>query len=1430
MKLPNLSRFLILCLILLGTGCIFRAQPASEPTSTAPATAVFPTFPPGQKPTAPGIPTPGAATVQAATLAVGQTALAHQQITLDGAWEMVHTQSLDDPIPGQGWAAFQVPGILDGYNYERAWFQRTFFARQDWSGRRLLLHFNGVKYNSRILLNGQLVGEHFNGYDAFDVDITAAVKWGADNLLQVGVHDWTGVFSASDVTLTPYGRDWDVLRGVPKDRLLSPIGGLFTFYGIWDSVFLQVVPQVHITACTILSNVAADRLDVDVTIRNESDAIFYAPLEGRVFAWNGAGQAANGQWETGADPVSLLPTENVTIAAGRSRVVRLSLQKPGLAEWSPTQPNLYVLELAFNQPGGDVLRERFGWREFTTSAGDFYLNGKKVHLLAASWWPDGQRWTREQVSAELRATRAANVIAFRTHTQPWPEIWYEVADEVGLMMIPEGAVWNDDTSYRIDDEAFWRNYAAHLEAMVNHLRNHPSIVMWSLENELSGERINDQTPVAETRLAQVGLRIRQIDPTRPITFESDGDPGGVSNVIGLHYPNEYPQYRLWPAAAYWLNQPRFITSGGGFFWDEQPFFWDHRKPLYIGEYMWEPSADPSTHTVLMGDRAYAGYAYYARQAKVMAWRMQIQAYRFFGVSGHSPWTMKEEGSLDQTNPFWVATRDMYRPLAVFQHDANAHFFSGDSVPRRVDLYNDTIHDLPAVNFAWALYDGKQRISGAEQVLGMASGDHVELEIKLTLPQVSQRKRLTLRLVLAASGEQRFVQDYRLDVFPRSLNLNKIKLTLLDPQNTLEETLADAGAAVHAITSLREWDGQGILVIGPGALHSVTPDNIPEIGASDADRAWLREQVAAGGRVLTLEQAQDASIGYLPVRLSDQPSTITFIQTPNHPILANLSDEDLRWWGSDELVSINEPFRASQAGTQALVVSGSSLGISHAPLTEIQQGSGAWLVCQLRVASKLRTEPVAQVLLDGMLHYLNAYTAPLGKVYYYPADTDLSRLRLSAEPLTDWKSLAYPSARLLLLFGSAAQIPEAGLRSFLLAGGTVLWDRPDAQLNPLLHNIGARVQVEPWKGTALRSEGSYSLLDTLTREDLYWIGAAGKHTEDAAELAPHASAFFMPDAEVVASGETIPASKDVTLNGDLVSIQGGEVALSSNGSATWAVTLPQDGRYQFTLLAHGTPVSGVYPLSQVQMDGLSIGIIVAGSEVRSGYRLFFDARKGKHTFTVAYTNDTYAPPEDRNLYLSSYQVSPAAELNDLENLTSPAALVRSKVGAGSLILSAIEWDSAGQNTLRGQRYFAGLLNGLGAQFAGGTAPQVVEAESMRLSSPAQTVFVDGQYVAMFVNAYVEDEIHIVRGGSYRVSILGKGTPVNGRYPLVQVSLDGQGFGTVELNSAADGLHAFLADLPEGTYTLRIAFVNDEWSPNTGEDRNAWIDRIEFELQE
>ena len=118
-----------------------------------------------------------------------------------------------------------------------------------------------------------------------------------------------------------------------------------------------------------------------------------------------------------------------------------------------------------------------------------------------------------------------------------PRTWYEAADEVGLPVILESALFCWTRAYAMTRDEFWKNYHEHLTAVVRAHRNHPSIVMISLENEIlhcGGERI---APGTIHRLAEAGRVVKagRSHPADPVR-RGDDDPEGVADVVNLHYP------------------------------------------------------------------------------------------------------------------------------------------------------------------------------------------------------------------------------------------------------------------------------------------------------------------------------------------------------------------------------------------------------------------------------------------------------------------------------------------------------------------------------------------------------------------------------------------------------------------------------------------------------------------------------------------------------------------------------------------------------------------------------------------------------------------------------------------------------------------------------------------------------------------------------
>ncbi|MFH1921398.1 MAG: sugar-binding domain-containing protein [Planctomycetota bacterium] len=385
--------------------------------------------------------------------ALGASA-SRQELSLNGRWEHRLVDDLSAPAPEDGFTPVSVPGYLSGIDHQRAWFRRKFTVPADMQGMRIKIRFGGVKYNSRVYVNGREVGGSFGGHRPFEVDVTEAVRFDGPNDLAVGCHDWTGLFTPGKVDFKATA-EWHRVRSAPQDKILAPIGGLYGLYGIWDDVTLQAHPAVYVKDLFIKPSVRRGELVVDYTVSNESAAEVEVELRATV--------------EDESNDALDLPSARVRVPAGGTATASLRKPWPEARRWSHVDPYLYHLRTELSS--GDVLRTRFGFREFWVEGPHFYLNGTRVNLLATSWWPPHAPMTREEIKDRWEAVKLCGCVAFRTHTQPWRSVHYDVADELGLLMIVEGAVWNDESVYRINDPVFWQNYAGHLEAMVNRGKN-----------------------------------------------------------------------------------------------------------------------------------------------------------------------------------------------------------------------------------------------------------------------------------------------------------------------------------------------------------------------------------------------------------------------------------------------------------------------------------------------------------------------------------------------------------------------------------------------------------------------------------------------------------------------------------------------------------------------------------------------------------------------------------------------------------------------------------------------------------------------------------------------------------------------------------------------------------------------------------------------
>ena len=432
---------------------------------------------------------------------------------LNGLWNYALAPKSANTPPGE-WAGqilvpFAIESALSGVkkrvNPEDAiWYQREITATKA-AGKRVLLHFEAVDYQSTVWLNGTKLGENTGGSLPFSFDITDALKQGTNTL----------TLKVTDATNTPGAYQ---LHG---KQVLKPGGIWYTpVSGIWQTVWLEQVPEKHIISARITPAITGK-----VSISLET---------------NGGGEAT---------VTASLGGKPVAITTGPAKALELNIPEPRL--WSPDSPTLYDLSIRFGQ---DEVKSYVGLRE-TSLVKDakghlrLALNGKELfHLgtLDQGWWPDGLLTppSDDAMVADIRFLKAAGFNTIRKHIKVEPRRYYSHCDRIGMLVwqdqvscgpvkTREGASSPKWTRLQPDPgEGEWPD-AAHaqfmkeLRLMMDTLHNHPSIVQWVIFNEAWGQH----------RSMEAGQWAVAYDPTRQINIASGGNFHPVGHIVDHH---EYP--------------------------------------------------------------------------------------------------------------------------------------------------------------------------------------------------------------------------------------------------------------------------------------------------------------------------------------------------------------------------------------------------------------------------------------------------------------------------------------------------------------------------------------------------------------------------------------------------------------------------------------------------------------------------------------------------------------------------------------------------------------------------------------------------------------------------------------------------------------------------------------------------------------------------
>jgi len=405
-----------------------------------------------------------------------------------------------------------------GETFDARTYRRDVEVPRSWDGKRIKLEFRQVNCVTDVYVGGEHVANHVGGWIPFSVDLTSHVKPGETFSLQVVVKGSTDkqYVDSEGMAIWPTG----TYRHDGSDS------------GIVDDVWLRAYGRVAIEDAFIKTSFRDRLLTVDYTVENHDSVPHAVKVAGEVTP------------AAGGEVVKALATDEVTLAPGERRTLTAVVSWPDPRLWMPDSPHLYHLTSTAIDGEAVLDREtrRFGFREIWIRGNQFIINGTRVNLWGDSIVRDRRR--REPLEPSTWPAHVdmmmneLNMRIIRWHQHPAADFLLDVADEKGLLMIDESALYARSI-YTLDHGLLLANMREWIGHWIRAHRNHPSIVIWSAENECGWMHpgLMRHVPLTDTELLSLGNAIRRHDPTRPVTYEGDGDVGDV--MVDWHYPEGY---------------------------------------------------------------------------------------------------------------------------------------------------------------------------------------------------------------------------------------------------------------------------------------------------------------------------------------------------------------------------------------------------------------------------------------------------------------------------------------------------------------------------------------------------------------------------------------------------------------------------------------------------------------------------------------------------------------------------------------------------------------------------------------------------------------------------------------------------------------------------------------------------------------------------
>ena len=911
-------------------------------------------------------------------------------VPLNGLWEICRDdeqlpKTVAEPIKSLPenpvWTAIAVPGDKNALRPDllfahRVWYRTHIAVPGSQAGRSFQITFPQNNLITTVYVNGVLCGWNKNPFAKFTIDVTKGIKPGETNVIMVGIKDAYYGYSASPTNPLKLRKTFNLPLDFTKhgfqDFAYPVWNGMQS--GILNTPTFTVSGGFYVADVFCKPSVATKALALEITLAN------------------GTGKAQSGEIvceavnpKTGATEKTFAPQSFTLDANGGEKVLNVSEAWANPRLWWPDDPQMTLLRTTVKLGGKaiDVSETPFGFREWGSVGKNYTLNGIVFH-----GWADLQPGgSPQEFVANYRKTRQKTMryMGISQGGVNWnglePTQALDFFDSNGVVVRRCGPVDGEAIGYNAieNDPELQKLYNSNIKmdllnnvrdqmvAQVRGERNHPSVMLWSLENEylfincinLYGDRMDN----FEKAILDISNAVRAADPTRLTMTDGGGaNKDNAMPVHGNHYvytnsPADYPQkaYEAFP-------------EGGG----RGRWVWDEKRPRFIGEDYYASGINPADYAWVGGEATFQGKAQ-AADTMGLVFKMLTEGYRWAEQSAWHHWVGPDSMS--------GAVYNSQSWLAVFCRQWDWTFGSGQKIKRTFGIFNDT-HSSDPVTFAYTLNINGKPAAHFSAEYTVPAGTNKKFDLPIQLPTVTARTEGELILTLTQNGKPAFRDVKAVSILPpvkfsavSAADKSGVSLAAFDKSSKAAGALSaknfcvyDPNGGVSAylkaqavpftpIGSLAALPATGkVLLIGKDALT-----------AQESGSSLLAAWAADGKTVIVLEQKNPLKYQALPAQIETTGAAgrIAFGEDLSHPALRGLKQKDFFTWGSGEII-YRQAYQKPTAGAKSLVQCDSRL--QDTALVEVPAGQGLILLSQLTIAENLETSAVAQKLLANLIDY------------------------------------------------------------------------------------------------------------------------------------------------------------------------------------------------------------------------------------------------------------------------------------------------------------------------------------------------------------------------------------------------------------------------------------------------------------------------------